>query len=424
MRYTFNLKKPNKEGQSLIFLKAYFKNEARKFVYSTNEFIKPEDWDYENKQPNNLNGKTPEAQVQRDIKAQLERYGAFFNDTVTHNKKAKKENTIDGFKADFDKEFKRTTSVSSGFFNVYDLFITYKKQDYTKGANATSTIKRYEYNKTMLLAFETYRKKKINFNQIDLDFYNSLLEFFIEEKKQGANTIRRNVGLFKTFLYWSESKGHTYKTDFHEFIAPTADETDEVALTIEQIQEVFDHDFSKNPRLERVRDLFVFGCSTGMRISNYSQVTKKDIENGSIKVRDAKNNQKTLRIPLTETSMYVLKKYDFNLPNISTQKFNKYIKEVFKAIGYDWEVTKTSRIGNKVIEKISPFYDRISSHTARRSFITVMKDKKIPDKVIMSITGHKSFEVFNKYYKPSDKRKSEFMHTVWNLKKTPLKKVN
>ena len=424
MRYTFNLKKPNKDGLSLIYIKVYFKSEGRRFVYSTNEFIRLDEWDSQNRLPKNLSGKTTQAKAHRAIKVQLDRFSTFFNDTVTQYKEAKKEFSIDSFKTDFDKEFKRTSSISSSFFDVYNLFITEKTNDYTEGANSATTIKRYEYNKKLLLDFEKDRKKKIHFNQINKTFYNGLLGFSINTKKHTANTIRRNVGLFKTFLYWALENGHTYKTDFQKFKAPKAEQTDEVALTLGQIQEVFEYDFSKNPKLERVRDLFVFGCNTGMRISNYSKVSKKDIQNETIKVRDAKNSDKLLEIPLTETSFYILKKYDYNLPAISTQKFNEYIKEVFKAIGYNWDVKKSMRIGNEIIEQINPFYERISSHTARRSFITVMKNKRVPDKIIMSITGHKSIEVFNKYYKPNDEQKSEFMQTVWNNGKTRLKKVD
>ena len=81
------------------------------------------------------------------------------------------------------------------------------------------------------------------------------------------------------------------------------------------------------------------------------------------------------------------------------------------------------KIGREIIESISPFYERISSHTARRSFITIMKNEKIPDKVIMSFTGHKSLEVFNKYYKPNASDKLTFMKTVWKKDELRLKSV-
>ena len=421
MRSTFNIKEPNKDGDTLILFSAYFKNEGRKFVYSTGETVNAKDWDFNNKQPKNLNGRTEKANKHRGIKRQLDRYSNFFSDLIQQYKLANREIIIADIKEDFDTEFKRTKAIASKFFEVYDMFLTEKRTDFTEEANSETTIKRYEYNKKLLFDFEQLRKKKIHFNQIDKPFYNSFVEYCIKEKSHSANTLRRNIGLFKTFLYWALEGGYTYKTDFQKFKAPKAQPTDEVALTLEQVQQVFEFDLSKQPRLEKVRDLFVFGCATGMRISNYSKVRKKDIEGDFIRVRDQKNTDKALEIPLNDFSKYVLKKYNYQLPKISNQKFNDYIKEVFKLLGYDEKVKKTIKIGKDLIEEINPLYERISSHTARRSFITIMKNKKIPDKVIMSYTGHKSLEVFNKYYKPNNDDKKDFMQTVWKMNKPQLK---
>ena len=424
MRSTFNLKEPKKDKESLILFSSYFKNEGRKFVYSTGEYIHPNDWDFENKQPKNLNGRTEKANKQRGIKRQLDRYSNFFSDIIQSYKLSNREIIISDIKDDFDIEFKRTKSISSKFFEVYDIFLAEKKNDYTEDANSQTTIKRYEYNKKLLSEFQTHRKKKLHFNQVNKAFYNSFIDFCVNQKNHSANTLRRNVGLFKTFLYWALENGHTYKTDFQKFKAPKAQQTDEIALSLVQVQEVFEFDLSNNERLEKVRDLFVFGCATGMRYSNYSKVEKKDIQNGIIKVRDEKNNDKSLEVPLNDFSNYILKKYEYKLPKLSNQKFNDYIKEVFELIGYDENIKKTIKIGKDLIEQINPMYERISSHTARRSFITIMKNKKIPDKVIMSYTGHKSLEVFNKYYKPNNDDRKDFMQTVWKLDKPQIKIAN
>ncbi len=424
MKFTFNLKEPKKDGETLILFSAYFRGEGRKFVYSTGETVTPKEWDFKNRQPNNLSGRTEKANKHRALKRQLDRYSNFFSDTIQQYKLANREILISEVKNDFDTEFKRTKAISSKFFEVYDIFLNEKKNDYTESANSITTINRYTYNKKLLVDFQEWRNKKIHFNQINNSCYNSLVEYCITVKKHSANTLRRNVGLFKTFLYWALENGHTYKTDFQKFKAPKAQQTDEVALTLDEVKEVFEYDFSANPKLEKVRDLFVFGCATGMRYSNYSRVAKKDIQNGIIKVRDQKNTDKPLEVPLNEFSTYILKKYDYRLPRLSNQKFNDYIKEVFKALGYSQDVKKTIKIGRELKEQVNPLYERISSHTARRSFITIMKNKKIPDKVIMGFTGHKSLEVFNKYYKPNNNDKKEFMQTVWKLNSALLKKVN
>lgn len=424
MRSTFNLKEPKKDNPTLILFSAYFKNEGKKFIYSTGEQIHPNEWDFENKQPNNTNGRTENAQTHRNIKRQLDRYVNFFSETVSQYKLANREILISNIKDEFDTEFKRTKSISNRFFEVYDIFLEMKRNDHTDTANSPATIKRYEYNRKNLWDYQTFIKKKIHFNQINSSFYNSFIDYCITQKKHSANTLRRNMGMFKTFLYWALDEAYTFKNDFIKFKMPKPQPTDEVALTMKQVQEVFEYDFSDNPRLERVRDLFVFGCTTGMRISNYSKVQKKDIQNGMIKVRDEKNKDKVLEIPLNDYSNLLLEKYDYNFPKISNQKFNDYIKEVFKIMGYDENIKKTMKLGKEIIESITPLYERISSHTARRSFITIMKNEKIPDKVIMGMTGHKSLDVFNKYYKPNNDEKKGFMQTVWKMERTQLKKVD
>lgn len=424
MKSTFNLKEPKKDRDTLILFSAYFKNEGRKFVYSTGEFIHPNEWDFENRIPNNTSGRTEQANRHRAMQRQLNRYSNFFSDLVSTYKLADRDIVISSIKEDFDIEFKRTKSVGNRFFLVYDLFIENKLNNHTDEANSPTTIKRYGYNKGHLKEFEEFRGKKIHFNQINDAFYNSYIHFCITVKRHSSNTLRRNMGMFKTFLYWCLENGYTYKTDFQKFRVPKGQITDEVALTLDQVTEVFQYDLTNNPRLEKVRDLFVFGCATGMRISNYSTVQKKDVHDGLIKVRDKKNNDKALEVPLNDFSVYILEKYDYNLPKISTQKFNTYVKELFQLLGFDDEVKKTIKIGKEIIEKVIPLYERISSHTARRSFITIMKNQKIPDKVIMSYTGHKSLEIFNQYYRPNSDEKKEFMQKVWQLETAPLKMVH
>jgi len=424
MKNTFFLRKPKGINDTLIIFSAYFKNEDRRLKYSTGEVISPTEWDKINRMPNNLNGRTSKADNHRSIKRQLDRYSSFFLEIISRYVNSNQEITIDNIRSEFDKEFKRSKAIGSKFFAVYDLFLQEKINDRTDSANSKSTISRYTYNKTLLKDFEAFSKINLHFSKINKSFYNSFISYCISEKKHSTNTLSRNVGLLKSFLYWALKNNYTYKVDFKEFKNIKKEITDEVALTMEQVIEIFDFDFSKNVRLEKVRDLFVFGCVTGMRYSNYSKVAKNDINGNFINVRDQKDNKKLLSIPLNDYSKFILKKYDYKLPKISNQRFNDYVKEVIKIVGYTNDIKKTIKIGKEIIETISPFYERTSSHTARRSFITIMKNKKIPDKIIMSYTGHKSLEVFNQYYKPNNDEKVSFMKTVWRMENSPLKKVD
>ncbi len=413
MNFSFRLKYPSKDKETLIYFTASFKNEGKTFVYSTGEKIHPNDWDIKNKRPNNLSGRKKEAELRRAIDTQLSRYSAFFIKLISRYKTINEELTIEKTKEEFNIEFKKVSKNINDFYRVYDLFLQEKNDDQTDQANSITTISRYKYNKTLLEKFQDHTSFKLRFNKINKKFYNAFIQYCVENENHSANTLSRNIGLLKTFLYWALENKFTYNDDFKNFKNVKKFITNEIALTKEQVDEINNFDLKNNNKLIRVRDLFIFGCSTGMRYSNYSKVKKNDILNGFINVIDVKDNSKSLSIPLNKYSKTILEKYDFKLPSISNQKFNDYLKELFEKMEYTEIIKKTMRYGNDIIETESPMFERISSHTARRSFITIMKNEGIPDKVIMSYTGHKSIEVFNNYYRPNQEHRINFMNQVW-----------
>ncbi|TVZ13967.1 tyrosine-type recombinase/integrase [Maribacter sp. MAR_2009_72] len=414
MNYTFRLKEPNGDAETLIYFRAPFKNEGKTFVYSTGEKIHPKDWDLKSKRPANLASRKSGAEHRRTINAQLSRYANFYRDICDRYKNINEVLTIKDLREAFNIEFKKVSKEVNDFFKIYDLFLKEKTNNNTDQANSSSTIKRYDYNKTLLKNFKEKTNYNLRLNTINKEFYNSFIKYCVEEKKHSTNTLSRNIGLFKTFMFWALDNKYTFNEEFKEFKNIKRFATNEIALTKKQIEKIYNFDLKKNERLIKIRDLFVFGCASGMRYSNYSTVSKKDISEGFINVIDVKDKTKSLRIPLNKYSTEILEKYDYKLPRLSNQKFNEYIKELFEEMGYDAKVKKTMKVGNNIIETESFLYDRISSHTARRSFITIMKNNRVPDKVIMSYTGHKSLEVFNNYYRPNEEQRVDFMNSVFN----------
>jgi len=321
--------------------------------------------------------------------------------------------TSANLKTELDERLLRKINNKKDFFAVYDEFLAYKKNDKSDEGISESTLKRYEYFKNDLTKFQSYSNRKITFESINHSFYNDFLNFCITEKKQSANTLHRNIGLFKTFLHWSLKNKKTTNIEFIEFTKPKKQPTTEIALNINQVTEIFNFDLTNNKRLEKVRDVFLIGCLTGQRFSNFKNFSNKDIVGNSILVPDCKNKEKLLSIPLMKVTKEILEKYDYNLPIITNQKFNEYIKEVFELIDYKMNTKRIRRYGKEIEEENIPFYKRISSHTARRSFITIMLNQGVPAKIIMSITGHTSLSVFITYYKPDDDFKIKSMENAF-----------
>jgi len=169
----------------------------------------------------------------------------------------------------------------------------------------------------------------------------------------------------------------------------------------------------------------VFQCLTGLRYGELFLINKNNIIDGTLFLREEKDVTKVIReIPLFELSQYILKKYKYKLPLISNQKQNKYLKDVIGDAGFTniVEYTRTKNKEKKTLEK--SFNNRISTHTARRTFITLMKKKGIADKTIMSMTGHKDLKTFNTYYRVDDFARKDAIKLAFGSMKLPkLKKA-
>lgn len=413
MKYSFKLRNPKIDSPTPIYFTVFFRDEKKSLIYSTLKSIHPNDWDFTNNIPKNKLLKHHSLSVINTIRKQLNKIVDAFGEIELSYDKLNVILTTKLLKLELDERLGRTTKSSVEFFSVYDEFLELKKNDFTENGVSTSTQKRYEYFRKNLIEFQTNRRSKINFIDINSKFYNDFLQFCIEDKKHSANTLHRNIGLLKTFLHWAYKSKKTNNSEFMEFVKPKKQPTTEIALNIDQVTEINNVDLSTNKKLERVRDLFIVGCTTGQRFSNYSNISKKDIVGNTILVPDCKNPEKLLSIPLLKVTREILEKYNYNLPRISNQKFNEYIKNVFEDAKFDMNTKLIRRYGKEIKEETIPFYKRVSSHTARRSFITVMLNHGVPAKIIMSITGHTSLPVFNAYYKPDETARIDSMESAF-----------
>ncbi|WP_426431030.1 tyrosine-type recombinase/integrase [Winogradskyella sp. HB-48] len=419
MKHTFFLKNPKSENKTLIMFSAYFSSERKQFKYSTGEKIKPEYWNFDNYRPK-LKG-TKKSNNASEINLQLNRYSESFENVLGIHQRIKEELTSNALKLEFDKTFKKSSQGKNLFFDTYDIFT---KEKIKRREWKPSTIKRYQNIKNHLLNFENQVAYKLTFANINDRFYTDFTDYCYGTLDHGTNTFARNVGLFKTFMLWALKNKHTYNDAFKEFKKPERVITHEVALTLEQIQEIFEFE-TKSISLERVRDIFVFQCLTGLRYGELKLINKRTVRGGVLLLKEDKDITKELReIPLIDIAKYILKKYDYKLPIISNQKQNDLIKTVFKDAEFDFDVEYTRTKNNQKETVIQPFYDRISTHTARRTFITIMKKKGIADKTIMKMTGHRDLKTFNSYYKVDTEAKEDAVKLAFGSMKLPkLKKA-
>jgi integrase len=99
----------------------------------------------------------------------------------------------------------------------------------------------------------------------------------------------------------------------------------------------------------------------------------------------------------------ILNKYGSGLPEpIADTNMNKHLKEMGKLCGIDDEVQMIKISGNKRTQTKQPKYKLITTHTARRIFVTQSLERGIRPEVVMKITGHKDYKTMMRYVKITD----------------------
>jgi integrase len=172
-----------------------------------------------------------------------------------------------------------------------------------------------------------------------------------------------------------------------------------------------------SPKLDRVRDLFLVGCWTGLRFSDFTRINKNNIKKDRIEITTQKTNTKII-IPIFKIVRAILFKYNGDLPRaISNQKMNEYLKDICKLIP-ELNVPSEKSLtkgGLKVVENKLK-YELVQCHTARRSFATNMYLDNLQIYHIMGITGHQTEKQFLRYIKMTNDESANVIELHWENK--------
>lgn len=236
-------------------------------------------------------------------------------------------------------------------------------------------------------------KKTENIRLIDVD-YNWIQNFVESKLKEGyaESTIGKQVQYIKSILKFAEQNNIKIKSDVYYFKAPSSRSIN-TYLSNDELELIYNYK-CKNERLENVKKLFLFGCTTGLRISDLMKINDYSINDNFIEITTQKTNQ-SLLIPIDPR----VKNYIPTLRPLAHPVFNRYLKELCELAKIN-KPTKGYVRGkeNKRVLGVYPKYKLISSHTMRRSFASNLYGK-VPTVVIMAITGHTTEKSFLTYIK-------------------------
>ncbi len=406
----FYLKKPESSGLSLIYLQ--YKYSGYKLLFSFGQTIQPSSWNAKKQRVKSNTQTTADGKYSlNDLLANLEdvcinAYHKELKNGVSQPATLKKH------LLDFINQNKEDPNLPT-FFSLAGRFIKNEIKHEGQG-KVTGTLNTYKVIMRHLKEFEVAKRYPIDFDTITLDFLYRYLTY-LETLPRGTdkmtgepiiglakNTIAKHVQVIKTFMGEAVDLGYTTNLQFrHKKFRAKWQVTDAVYLKEDEILRLYKLDLANNPRLDKVRDLFVFGCFMGLRFSDYSDIKPNNIVelNGKyfIKVVTKKTGELVI-IPCNPVVLQIFEKYSSNINKLPTapsnQKFNDYIKEICK-------LAKFTEKGRLMTEPEKELWACVSSHTARRSFATNLFLEGYPTLEIMKVTGHRTEKAFMIYIKVS-----------------------
>lgn len=238
-------------------------------------------------------------------------------------------------------------------------------------------------------------------NSITEDFLEDFI-CYLEDCGLRHNTIKNYVEKIQDMVRKAIQYNYAVDPTFKE-IKLKGEESFSVFLSMNDISRIYYYKFQKqdNRRAkEKLRDMFVIGCLTGLRYSDYSTLIPENFQ-GNYLIKRTKKTNITVRIPLHDYVKEIFCKWDGQIPSgYDIRYFNAYLKLIMKEVGFNEKFTYSFTKGGELQTVTKHKWELISSHTARRSFATNMYlTGRMKTYEIMKCTGHQSEANFFRYIK-------------------------
>lgn len=387
--HQFVVGKQNAKGKSSITYK--FNLKGQRFVYGTGQIIIPELWDKETQRPTQKkklieNRQRDFPQIKTELKNVNQRLENITAATLTFFSLKEQQKAAIEFKElkeYLDNEFKpkktKPTEIPQAAPEtpqapfIRDLIHEYikgmysgKKKTKQKTNYDEETIKAYISFKKMWDELEAYFEVKYVVTDISMEFESGLHEFFNDEKEYSPNTKGKMIKMLKCIMHdfidlefeniykskkagietvLSEGDVLYIEKQLDKIIKPNSKPIN-IALDIIELQSIFKLELTNKPHLDRARDIFLAGCYTGLRHSDYSRIKPEHLNKQFIQIIPIKTKD-TVNIPLRQELSQILIKWDYTIPEMTSQELGRYIKEIGQMAGIISKVEIIEIKGNR-----------------------------------------------------------------------------
>ncbi|MDO9187116.1 MAG: tyrosine-type recombinase/integrase [Bacteroidia bacterium] len=350
-------KKINKKGESPIYCRITVK--GKRSEISTGVFTSLNKWD---------NGKIKGSETQNSL---LEKILSGINEI----KNKFVFNNLE-FTAESIKQAYLYKSPILPCITVQQLFDEFFESEKKRINKQSETLTYYKRRIKPFLAFLAEKKSKgIAITEIKPRLADELTDWLLITKNYNPNYALKIIQISKMMFNFALKKQYVTMNPF-AFVKIKGKQKPLIVLSKEELNSIMNHKFAI-VRLQQVADLFLLQCFTGMAYVDIMNFDKKThLQNDFICINRQKSETESL-IPVLPQTRSLLEKYGYQIPKISNQKYNSYIKEVAEIVG---------------IEK------PLTTHIGRKTCGSILLNEGVSIEVVSRILGHRDTKITQHIY--------------------------
>lgn len=239
---------------------------------------------------------------------------------------------------------------------------------------------------------------------------------FLQGRGLKSSSITTMCGRLRSILNWAVKYNATVSPTYTDIVIPKINNY-EIALTADEVSRItyFDIDrFYSNRRKDyretmmRVRDMFVLSCMLFQRYSDMIRITPSCFDRNIFRIVQQKTGGRAVididKYSIEPKTTYkILEKYNYYAPYKGTiGNYNFYLHQLMKDIGFTEMLRFEERKGGQLVVQNVPKWKKISSHTARRTAISVNVLRGTNIHSIKKCSGHSDLRVLETYVRDND----------------------
>ncbi len=373
---------------------------ANRFVYPSDFSVVPKNWNQKGQAIKNISAEPFAFQINNHLDFLKKSAYSLYVKSVTENIPLTKEylkTGLDELTGKIEREKKMT---------LFEFIERYIKESENRINPKTGLKISYrsiqEYNTTFknIKEFQKLNNEPLDWIDISLNTFKDFRDYLTTEKNYAVNNTAKHVDNFRQFL--REAKDEKFEFDYsvlaNKKITVAREDAINVVLSEDELAHI--EKLELTGIKDKVRDLFLISCWTGLRISDFTNIKSYNIkhrETGDFIELYQQKTHNRVSIPCFPVVKNILNKWNDELPKVSDQKINMHIKEICRAAKINEKKEKQITKGGKRISIVQEKWEFVTAHTGRRTFCTMFAKKGVPLKSIMKISGHRKESVFLKY---------------------------